>query len=89
MTDGPSFSPSTAPSFNPTFTTPSLNPTFTPSFSPTPHPTLSQATKTNFFATITYPINFNQVGFNSKYEPLPEFEFGINGKAQYDYSKSC
>jgi hypothetical protein len=40
----------------------------------------------NYFSTITYPINFNQVGFNPVYGPLPPFEFGLNGKALYDYT---
>jgi hypothetical protein len=41
----------------------------------------------NFFATITYPINFAQTGFNAPFQPLPPYEFGIEGKAAYDYSE--
>lgn len=79
----PTFSPSFTPTSSPTFS----SPTFSPTNTPTHAPTYSQAQKTNFFSTITYPINFNQVGFNPVYGPLPEYEFGLNGKSLYDYSK--
>jgi hypothetical protein len=52
---------------------------------PTMAPTVNAA-QVNFFSTIQYPINFQQKGYNQVFGPFPEFEFGVYGKAQYDYT---
>jgi hypothetical protein len=60
------------------------NPTFAPSSPPTNIP----SNAVNYFSAITYPINKGiGQGLFAPYAPLPEFEFGINGKDQYDYSE--